>query len=253
MKAKTTYKKKSYKSKRTTKAVVPKAIKQYVKKALDDDMEDKLGVLQSALSTAISQTATNAIGVIQNILPLVNQGPEVCDRLGNKIKCRKLIYTGLVSRINANASATPQITMLVICRLKASFDPPSLSDMNLIKYQSSATGGIVNSGIYSTDFRTVVSPFNTDYFDIKYVKMFKVWNASGTPTPLVNNDFSIAKPFKIDCTKWVKKNWHYNNNTNNPENEGLYACWFAINIDSSTTFLNCVSVDTVSYLYYDDA
>lgn len=251
------YKKRAYRKKRVYKKrkVVPKAVKSYVKSQINSIQEDKIAVLQNLLTTTISVTNNTTIGVIQNLLPLITQGSEVCDRVGNKLRCKRLIYSGQVSRNSLNTTAVPQVTALVICRLKSSYDTPSLSDMNIMKYQSTNTGAPTMSGIWSIDMRTLMSPFNRDVFDIKLVKYFKVFNASGMPNPFVNNDFKISQNFSINLTKYVKKCWKYNNNVNNPENEGLYACWFALNLDSSVTFPvgGCISLDSMSTLYFEDA
>lgn len=234
---------------------VPKSVKTYVKRTIARDKEDKLGVLQNLLTTTISQTNSTTIGVIQNLIPLINQGVDVCDRVGNKIKCKRLIYSGQVSRNSLNTSAVPQMTVCVIGRLKSGYDTPNLSQMNLLKYQSTNTGSPTMGTISSTDMRTIYSPYNRDVFDIKLVKYFKVFNASGMPNPFVNNDFKIQQSFSINLTKYVKKVWKYNNNVNNPENEGLYAMWFAVNIDSSVTFpaTGCILLDSISTCYYEDA
>ena len=238
------------------KRAVPKSVKTYVKRQIASNIEDKIAVLQNLLNTTITQTNSTTIGVIQNLIPLIDQsGTQVCDRLGNRIKCKRLIYSGQVSRNALNNTAVPQMTVCVIGRLKSGYDTPSLSQMNLLKYQSTNTGSPTMGTISSTDMRTIYSPFNRDVFDIKLVKYFKVFNASGMPNPFVNNDFKIQQSFSINLTKYVKKVWRYNNTVNNPENEGLYAMWFAVNMDSSTTFpaTGRISLDSVATCYYEDA
>jgi len=237
------------------KRAVPKSVKTYVKRQISANVEDKIAVLQNLLNTTITQTNSTTIGVIQNLIPLINQGVDVCDRIGNKIKCKRLIYSGQVSRNSLNTSAVPQMVVCVIARLKSGYDTPNLSACNLLKYQSTNTGTPVMSGISSTDMRTIYSPYNRDVFDIKLVKYFKVFNASGMPNPFVNNDFKIQQNFSINLTKYVKKIWKYNNNVNNPENEGLYGMWYAINIDSSVSFpaTGMISLDSIATCYYEDA
>jgi hypothetical protein len=229
------------------------AVKKYVKRSIAERIEDKLAITQFSLSQ-ITQSSSSALGLVQSLTPAILQGTNDCSRVGNSIRIKRITYKGAIFRSNVSASATPQLSCLVLCRVKNSYDQPTLSDMNLLKYQNTSGGTPSMSGIYSTDLRTMFSPFNKDVFDIKLVKYFKIWNASGTPTPLVNNDFGIYKTFNINLTKIMKKKWTYNNNsTSVPENEGLYAFWFGINIDSTVTWTTALSVDSLVECHYEDA
>lgn len=239
--------------KRKAKAYVSKAVKRYVISKLDTNVENKLAVFQNTL-TGISQSTAATLGVVQNLLPVIQSGTEVCDRVGNKIRPKRLMYVGNLSRSSVNPTATPQMTCLVVLRLRNTFDQPALSDMNLLKYQNTSAGTTSMGGIYSVDYRTLLSPFNRDVFDIKLVKYFKIGNANGTGTLWANNDFKIQTSFNINLTKFIKKKWTYANLTNNlPENDGLYAFWFAVNLDSSVPWANSINLDTISTITYEDA
>lgn len=238
--------------KRKSKVPVSKAVKKYVKKALDERVENKLAVFQNTLA-GVTVTNSTTLGLVQNLLPIVQTGAEFCDRVGNKLRPKKLLYTGHISRSSINSASTPQITQLVILRLRNTYDQPALADMNLLKFQNTSTGTPSMGGIASIDYRTLLSPFNRDVFDIKMVKTFKIGNANPSLS-FVNNDYNITADFNIDLTRFVKKRWTYANSINNlPENEGLYAFWFAVNIDSSALFANEINLETISSMYYEDA
>lgn len=247
-------KKRVYKSRKTVKKpTVSKSVKVYVKRQISKNIEDKIAVFQYPQS-GISKTDTLTAPLTLNAIPSVNQGVEVCDRTGNKLKCKKLMFNCTISRSSLSpTTAVPQYVCVVIGRVKANYDTPVLSDFNLLKYQQTNTGAPTMGGIYSTDMRTLLSPYNKDVWDIKAVRYFKCFNASGMPNPFVNNDFNILCDFRMDLTKYVKKIWTYSNTTSQPENEGLYVNFYAVNIDSSVTFPAVISVDAVSHLYYEDA
>lgn len=238
--------------KKARRNVVSQAVKRYVKKFVQDDQETKIAVGIYA-GAGVTNTDSLTTPLTYNLIPSIYQGAEQSDRVGSKIKVKKCMLRYMLSRNSTSPANPPEVTYVVICRLRNSYDTPALADYNMMKIANTAGGSFTKGPITSTDRRTFMTPFNLDVWDIKKVIKHKVWNASNaTALSNSNNDFNGFEEQSVDITPYIKKDWRYMDTTNQlPENEGLYAAFFGMCVDG-LTFTNAIAVDTcITVEYYD--
>lgn len=240
--------------KRTAK--VSKTVKKYVKKEISRNVEDKVAVYYpNRAGITATDVATGPLSI--QCFPNIQQGVEVCDRVGNKINIKSCVLRYYLARASTTGvAAVPLIASVVIGRLKNDYDSPSLADFNLLKYGSSAAGAVTTTGIYSSDMRTVMGPFFEDVWDVKYFRQFKLWNSSNaTNLYWNNNDFKLTSGIvQVNLTKWMKKVWTYMNATNNfPENEGLYVMFYVNTLDDTAAPTQAIFVDACINCKFQDA
>lgn len=234
------------------KNVVSEAVKKYVKKFVESEQESKIAVGIYA-GAGVTQTDSLTTPLTYNAIPSIYQGAEQSDRVGSKIKVKKMMYRYVLNRVAVSPANAPIVTYVVVGRLRNSYDTPSLTDFNMLKIANTAGGAFTKGPITSLDRRTFLTPFNLDVWDIKLVKKHKVWNQSNsTSLGTTNNDFSYFNEGSLDLTPYIKKDWRYMDTTNQlPENEGLYVMFFGMAADG-LTWTNGVAVDTcITVEYYD--
>lgn len=251
------YKRRAYGKRRVSKKPkVSKSVKKYVKNQIHRQIEDKQAIYVYA-RTGIQSTDVATGPIVLSLVPNIYQGTEVCDRIGNKVRVKNVQFKYILTRSSTTGAANPPLYVtVVIGKLKNTFDTPAVGDLNLIKYNDSSAGTVSNTGIYSADLTTLQLPYNTDVWDIKYTRKFKLWNASNSTAAntFANNDFNLMTDQTVNITKMLKKVWTYNNATNQfPENDGLFAMFFANTIDSSASFTNAIFVDACLVCKYEDA
>jgi len=163
------------------------------------------------------------------------------------------MYRFVLQRTSANPGAVPQMQVLVLLRMKGNYDTPGTPDFGQLKYQNSNTGTIAKSTIISLDARTIVSPFNTDVFDILLVKKFNCGAANNAAATSASNEHRLQIEGSIDVTPYVKKVWTFNDSvTNQPENEGIFACWFGVTQDGNA-YTSINTVNAVASCAFTDA
>jgi len=238
-----------------TRRTVPLPVKAYVKRAIASSEENKVTIRYFS-HAGISATDVATLPLILNLVDNTVQGTGVCNRLGNKIKIKKCILDITMARSSATGPANPPLYVtVVIARVKNGYDTPVLADLNNLKLGDSTAGTETVTGIYSADLRTMMSPYNKDYWDIKKIKHFKIWNAGNSTagTTFINNDFKTMVNMKINVAKYMKKLWTFSPGNNFPQNEGLFAMFFANTIDDSATFTNAIYVDSVLETHFEDS
>lgn len=250
------FRRRTYK-KRTTRKVT-KPVRRYVRRAFKAMAEKKQAVVQYTAS-GVTNTDVTTQPLALALFPNIYQGVERCDRVGNRVNVASNVFKFRLSRMSVTgASAVPLLTTMIIARLKNTFNAPGLSDFNQLLYSDTSTVGAVGKiGLYSASVQGLMLPYNRDIWDIKYTRTFKLWNstpASSASNYYSNNDFSLTANGTLNCAKWMKKKWAFNNTTNNqPENDGLYAFFFVNTLDSTAGPTNAIFVDAVLTTTFTDA
>jgi len=137
---------------------------------------------------------------------------------------------------------------------------PTLEDL----YQNGATA-ITPDGLAET----ILWPLNTDKYKIYWRKKFKMGQAfsSGFPNPpqTTNNDFSLARTFGFDVTKYILKNKHikYEDDALSPNNDMMdnltvFAVFYPVvgSLDApaeADLTPSYYSINCQSYAEYEDA
>lgn len=230
-KKKRAYKKKTYAKRKPT---VTKSVRTYVKKALDRRIENK-EVVKAQNNLGFFQIGVNSIisSFCADLNPIIVQSVSESGRIGNAVKLKSAYMRGVLQYNATSVGGVTPINLgqyhvrLFIGRLKNSINVPSTPDLNQLLRAGSATFPF-DSGNGLSLCRTVNSELFTIYYD-KIHKIGSQHNVNGTAnTGIGNNDFSLTKILKINCTKMFKKNLVYLDTTiNTPTNNGLYM-WGAV-------------------------
>jgi len=206
-----------------------KTIKTIVRKALDRRIENKTAGVTGQLGS-YQDGANTVIGSFQ-LLPAITQGVTESTRVGNTIKMKNIYLKGFL-RYNTtgllNVTPTnplPYHVRLFIGRLKSTILAPTVSEFQLLL----RTGASVVP-FNSTDGLSLSRKVNSELFTVYYDKIFKLGTAIPSQTSAVfnvangisNNDYKLNHMIKINMTKFLKKNFIYDNNATGPTNNGLY-------------------------------
>jgi len=235
-----------------SKAKVPIAIKQYVQRQIAVSEETKHQNF-SSLTTLLTYTAaTQTLRTLDlaSCLGLITQGTGQGNRIGNKIKVKKLIVRGWLSVGNSfgTGGATPQCVKMMVGRLKQTFATPDGSYSAL--YQSgSSTAAPTNT------YFDILRPIQRDQYIIYHQKVFKLATATNASGSNASNDFNMLVPFSINLNKHVNV-LNYADGATPPINFACFIWFVSVNADGSATsavippLVNCAYDMDVEY---DDA
>lgn len=226
-----------------------------MKKAIHANTENKVAVYKYTRS-GVTATDNATAPLTFNLLPIITIGTGQVNRIGNEVRQMRTIFDVILARASTSGvAAAPELITVVIGRMIDNFDTPAFGDQNYMKISDSSAGTLTTAGIYSADMRTLQTPFNKDYWDIKYCKTYKLWNSSNaTNLYWNNNDFKLFARARINITKMLKKHWKFQGAVNNfAQNDGLYAMFYVHNVDDNGTPTNAVFVDATLTCYFEDA
>lgn len=162
---------------------------------------------------------------------LINQGTGQGQRIGNKIKTKKLTVKGVLVPqpydATTNNNPTPVQVKLFVMYNKTDPNEPPAPALNADFYQS---GNTVKG--FSNDLIDLYAPINTDKYRVLATKTFKLGvavgsSASGTPwnaaqAYYANNDFKLNCNFSFDLTKHFPKIVNFQDNSTEPSTRGLW-------------------------------
>jgi len=243
---------------------VPVAVKKYVKRALDNRIEDKEGAVTGSIGFWQQTTVSIISSYANSLIPSVAFGNTVSTRIGNEITVKKYMLKGYLYLNSSGLSAqNPYVpgqyhVRIFIGRLKRDFSTPLTSDYNVLLRTGAATLPFDSSSLLSL-CRTV----NRETWTIYYDKIHKIGTAGpantgvtfNTDSGIANNDFSMTKAINIDCTKMIRKKLKFLDNNLLPTNTGLYIFGAVVNSLGSDNSLSSppVILDYDIELKYEDA
>lgn len=190
--------------------------------------------LYGAGASAANLDVNNVLYLSPNSLSLdIYQGVSQGDRVGNKIKIKKLNFKGTLVPLPPGTDY-PELRPLQI-KMFLFYDrtePQSIPTPNVNSdfFQFNGTSiGIAD------DLTSMWMPVNTDKYRVLATRMFKLgWSSainfgSGVNgyRNYSNNDFNLNCNFSIDLTKHLVKEITYRDNNADPTTRGLY-CMFVI-------------------------
>lgn len=241
---------KYFKKKRVIKKAVRKtktkinltSVKSIVNRAIARNTENKTfevyntgtliyGSSNAAMSSTIVPVSPYA-GYLQ-----INQGVSQGDRIGNRIKIKKITFKGnIIPRAYNNITNPLPCPIMVIIRLFYDrVNPmiiPNASSSDFLQLGGSSRG-------LTNDLVDVYAPINNDRFRLLAKKTFKVGFAA-YESPIVgnrygntNNDYKLTANFKFDITKHCIQEVKYNDNSSSPNTRGVFAVFQAVRADGS--------------------
>jgi len=243
---------KKYYAKKKRSAKVSDKVKNYVKKAIDREIQDKEEV-NSIFSVAggattglirgygIDSTATNyGITTVNSIIPIISVGQEEDKRIGNAIRPKSLIARYV---INAEALSNNSVTST-----NKQFGMPfyvSVLFYNRKDTKTNATNDTIkDNGSSSTDFTTIfdhLTPWNTDMYNILSYKRYKMYPSQqkeivGTTEVTTQLPSIGGCATSIMCNQKLKlpAKLVYDDATQQPSNARIYCAVGVFNLDNST-------------------
>lgn len=255
----------TYKTKRTSKRKSRKpraSIKKYVKALLARNVENKSvqsvdlnRALYSSNSALFTTVNTFAVSPNSTTMP-INQGTGQGDRIGNKIKTKKLTFKGTIVPIGTGATNTaPRPLQARILIMYAKQDPNTIYNPSSNLYQLGGTEiGPRN------DLVDMWAPINKDVYTVLADRTIKLGFAQYDPTMAStsgfwsNNDFKLNQNFSFDLTKHYIQQVKYNDNNSQPTTRGLFCTIVLAYADGTAMNQNtipCGMQYVMNYVYED--
>jgi len=235
--------------KRKANAKVPLKVKNYVKKAIDREIQDKQEVsviasTQGVLTTGfirgfgIDNTSSNYGLTTTNIIPPITFGQEEDKRIGNKVRTKSLvanyvIYAQPLDAVVANNNTPEGIPFLVAVLFYNRKDSRGSSINDTIK----------DYGATNTEFTNIndfLLPFNKESFNILSYKVYKMYPSQkkqvvGTVEQFVGvNSIPGYVPMVMKSQRLkLPATLIYDDAATTPTNARVYCAMGCFNIDNS--------------------
>ena len=217
---------------------VPTVVKKYVNRRLAKEAEVKNVVVTISKPTPSSSSNYKPINPYTidtacNVLSLtaapdnISQGVGQGDRVGDQIQVKKLLFKGYIYSLQTGIAPNllggfPTNVTMYIGRLKSTLTAPNPSAFGQLFQAGDTTFSPTD------DNRSSLYDINKDVWTVFYRRTFKIGGSTQTSANAVsNNDYSALRRFSINCSKWIPKKLHYNDNVITSQNAGLYV-WFTI-------------------------
>lgn len=242
--AKKTYKKRG--AKRTRGVGI--AVKQYVKRALSKDLENKLWIdygINQSIATATQTTPTNAI-----LVPRIAQGVQKSQRIGCEIKVKKAALTVFVNLLPYNATTNPLVA-------------PVYVKMWIVQSRQINTIQLTNTTI-STTFFDVVNSFsgfsgnmldllfnvNSESWKVIATKQIELGLTTNTNGPADNSRFTKKFSFQLAKHLGTVK---FDDAGTTPTNKNMFLVFQAVYPDGSSTAIQAAEYHWHYKVEYEDA
>lgn len=227
------YPKKSVRKTRKSsrRSAVTKSVKRYVKKTIHRMAENKT----ISTNLTLPGNPVNAAGngwVTNNVYPLTfndtvlicSQSSSQSGRVGNRVSVRKatMKYILIPSAYNATTNSSPQPLDIRVFIFSLKQDPVNGVSGNISQFSTLFQNGNSSRG-FSNDLTDQLGNFNKDDFIIYYDKIHKLGNAGYTGTGasatvqyFQNNDYKYNVMRTVNCTKYLSKQYGWNDSTTKP-------------------------------------
>lgn len=259
-------KRKSKRGKKNKSRVKPSQnIKAYVKREISRNAETKEVSFYTYGASVLNADSPAFVSSIIPVSPYtgfldIGQGTGEGNRIGNRIKIKRLTMKGVLFPLPYNSSTNPTplpshvVLWFFMKRVESTELPTTL-------------GGFLEEGNTSRNLQNqlsdLISRVNNDRYRYFFRKIFKIGTSGygGTGSQVAyqyfeNNDFKLNQRFSIDLTPYVVKNVIYDDNTTNTPRTRVLCCLMqAIAADGSSMASNIVPCECAYELncQYEDA
>lgn len=229
-KNKKTYKRKSYAKKARKVTPLKRMIRREISRNIENKGQQAFNFNRSIYSSSNANFPDNVIELGPSNSLQIAQGTGRSNRIGNKIKTKKLVWKGDICMnpydATTNTNPIPQMVKLVIFYDRV--DPTALPAISTNFFQN----GNSNTG-FNNDLVDMWRPFNTERYRILATKTFKVGFATNMGTGTVpgfqgytSNDYKMTNTFSFDLTKFYPKIVTFDENNVIPNSRGLFAAFY---------------------------
>lgn len=242
-------KKRTYKYRGVRKAKAKKSgLRSLVRREIHRMAENKTNIIDSG-----TFIVKNFIGntEVMSLLPTISQGTGVSNRTGNKIRVMNFKLKLIMNIFNLTAPTyQPFFFDVYIFKYKnwnQSMGSPPTGAMNeFLQVNNTST----SYGGFSSDY---MRPVNDDQFQLIKKRRFHLYNPSNTAS--YYGGTATIMPVRMatfDLTKYVKKQWIYDDTTSTINNDHLFIAVGATQQDGSSANINIGSYQWMSELKYED-
>lgn len=258
---KRTYKRKSYARKTSVKKMVKREIARNVENKNFTDFTQSWDIVPSTSPGFDSQIFPVSPATSFLTIP---QGTGQGQRVGNKIKIKKLKFSGVIYPMpyNATTNLTPAPVQIKMWLFYDKEEPQTIPTVR-------ANNDFMQFGDSSISMQNILfdlyTPENKDRYKVLKTKMFKLGYAQygGTGATgslplqgnLSNNDFKLNCNFSIDLMPYIVKDVNFRDTATNPTTRGLFCMFQPVYANGSTIASNQVPArtDFMMNMEYEDA
>lgn len=249
----------SYKKKYMKKSYVSKSVKNYVKKQIHRNEENKQ-FTENQGPTALNFSTSGTIPLAYDITPALSYGTANGFRIGNRVRVlRASLNVNLFkSQAATGAGDVPSRVQFIIAKvIEAPTATPSSGDYDKLFWVDGGATDTFESGATNMFQR----PFNKEYWDVRYRSpIFKIGNATGSSAsissnPGYNNDFYLVRDWKVSLNKIFPKIIKFDSANSGSTNCNWFVIFFIQKIDftTSTTGWSAPGATVLTNFLYEDA
>lgn len=232
-------------------ARVSKALKRYIKKAIHNQIENKVHVGYAANQVVVNSSVPTALYA----LPNPTQGVGSNNRIGQCINLMKskidMIFNLLPYNVTTNPTPTVQLVKLWLCSCK-SVNTNSIGSTSILTNFFEGTGG-VSVGSQNTTLDMLLT-VNQDAWTVYETRYFKL-GASNNSTPISNSGYfdnsPMSKKVSFNINKYVKRLRY--DSTSVPNNRNLFIVMMTCNADGTTSGSQAVEYHYNARWEFEDA
>lgn len=205
-----------------------------------------------------------ALGVGSGTL-IVSQGAGQGQRIGNRIKTKKLTFKGTLVPSGYNDITNPQPTPVQV-KIMILYDKTTPTIVPTPYFNGDFFQNGSGSTTFSNDLIDLWRPINTDRYRVLKSKTFKLGYQEFTGVGVSyagaqqqqgnfsNNDFKLSCNFSFDLTKYYPKSVKFNDGSGAPTTRGLWALVLPVWANGGAgTPLNMANIQYMVDYHYEDA
>lgn len=228
------------------------AVKQYVKRELSRNIENKMhqAEMEMNVKTILADGSTsNEFNGLFPITPYTATGSPIgstitlvhgtgqATRIGNVVRTKRAVLKGVVFPSPGNVTLNPTPKPMEVCmwifKLKNRYFGDEINYAQSV-FNSSFFQDNASSQGASGSLIDIVRATNQDVVQVMYKRVFKIAYAAGTNSGNVSsNDFKYNQKFSIDVTKYIPKVIKFNDNDDSPSIVHTYCMIAPYNADGS--------------------
>lgn len=243
--------------KSTGKRTVSKSVKQYVKRAIHRNIENK-EIISYAANQSCMAYSSGAIGFSLGLIPQITSGTGDNARIGNQIRIVRGILRGQVNLLPYNATTNPSPTPVWVKMFL--YTPTYTGSQSSFLSSSTDTDRFFRGNNAALPFQA--NPMDLDFqineslFRLLATKTFKLGAATAsTGGPVTTGGYydnsPMCKKFYFNWGKFCKKMIKFNDGTSFSQNKALYLIIQPVYADGSSTGayspVECHYVNTCTY------